>query len=781
MNSITCRPSHPLRRLIVAASLCVFALPAGAATLTVGAASSGCNHITIQAAVNAAQANAGADTIRVSRSAAWTAQAINITTDDELTVVGGYATCGSATPDGTQTVISGSGGAAAPVIVIRGNGTIFLRNLVIQDGDNPNGQGGGIDWRSGGILDIRDSAVINNIAGYGGGIYALGSSTISEVVVGDNVTIGFNTARFNGGGLLAAGLEFSVLGENTSVLFNEALGVSGDTGYGGGALVVSIDGLSSYLYLSAAGIGGVGVVYGNKAKHGGGVAVIGGVETARRARLLVFTRYANAPVRINGNSATERGGALYLRPDGDATAGQADADAKLWYAFITDNQAPAGGAIYLDSDPYGPIGLVGYWFSSAYINTLPDELPAGGLPCPDAAPCGAISDNLAESTNGAIIQYNEAGNFNGRRLLIQANQGARLIDMPGSDTRSLFLFNSLVTGNAMTQELIRDPGMEYGRMDFRHVTIADNAIGSPDVIASNYGVTIVNSLIWQPGRQPLAAGTEFLNSSYVISNDSSNVGGIVAAPRFVDPANGDYRLRAGSRGVDYAVIDTSAYALESRETLDGSAHTINVPNAGAGNPGIADVGAYERPALQPLVLNADFDSDLNLWEGLSDSFWDATQNASGSAGSGSVRIPLIVSPEGVGELPLQAGRSQCIHLPGPGIYTLNGYGRVVPSSNPPLTSNRARLVWELRTNGGASGCEDGSPSQSGTLNLASTSTWATAPAPAQIQLSTVSWTVNASLTVKLDVSGSPINPPNAWFDGIRVDVISDSIFRNGFD
>ena len=84
------------------------------------------------------------------------------------------------------------------MLTIRGNGTTYLRNLDIEDGDNPNGQGGGIDWRGGGILDIADTDIVNNVAGYGGGIYAQGSNTISEVVVGDSGQFRFNVFARNG-------------------------------------------------------------------------------------------------------------------------------------------------------------------------------------------------------------------------------------------------------------------------------------------------------------------------------------------------------------------------------------------------------------------------------------------------------------------------------------------------------------------------------------------------------------------------------------------------------
>lgn len=786
--------ARPTTRHAALAGLAVTALlapftPAAAAILTVGAPGSGCNHTNIQAAVNVANATPGADTIRIARSAVWTAQQITIDTNEEIHLIGGYATCTSPEPDGTATILSGAGGDARPVLTIRGNGFVFLRNLTIRDGDQAgSNQGGGINFVGGGTLDIANTSIIENTAGYGGGLYAQGTTITAEVLMRDNVTVGFNTARFNGGGLLVGGLEFSVLGANSSILFNEAIGESGDTGYGGGALVISTDDFPAYLHLSAAGIGGVGAVYGNEARHGGGLAIVGKVDSGRRAQARIFTRHAGAPVRINANTASGRGGGVYLATDVDASSGNAEAAAYLWYAHVDDNTAADGAAFYLNQDS---AFLTAGW-SRVVFNPLPDmglgdnylALPPGGLPCPNNGACGSISRNTATSSTGAVIKHHQSGWFIGRRLLIQGNQGARLVDMALSHTN----FNSLITGNTTTQELFRQPNEDGDHLTLRHVTIADNAIGAPHVIAVNDYLRLRNSLIWQPGKLALAAGANSTTIDYVLTNDLSNLPNgpaAIAAPRFVDPERGDYRLRAGSRSVDYATID-SDFPISSRETLDGMAHTIDVPNAGINAPNrIADVGAYERPALLPLVLNGDFDADLNLWSGLgmtAESSWDGAQNAAGPAGSGSVRIVYNTDPKTATQAPRLAGRSQCIHLPGPGVYQLNGWGRVVPSSMPPVTMNRARLTWELRYNGSLLGCENGAPDLSSIHQLATNATWTRPASPALIEVPAAVWTPNTSLTVRLDVLGGTLNPPSAWFDGITLDVIGDdTIFANGFE
>ena len=98
----------------------VLALVAGAgahaAVFTVGSpAGPGqpCTHGTIQSAINAADSSPGADTVRLTRSLTYQPEANSINTVQELTIEGGYATCTSGA-DSTNTIVSGTGGAAAP-------------------------------------------------------------------------------------------------------------------------------------------------------------------------------------------------------------------------------------------------------------------------------------------------------------------------------------------------------------------------------------------------------------------------------------------------------------------------------------------------------------------------------------------------------------------------------------------------------------------------------------------------------------------------------------------
>src|SRR5687768_17132562 len=285
---------------------------AAAAILTVGAPGSGCDHTSVQAAVNAAGSAVGTDEIRIARSAAWTAQQITIDTDEEIHLIGGYADCTSTTPDGTKTVLSGAGGDARPVLTIRGNGFVYLRGLTIRDGDQADDDnGGGINFAGGGILDITDSFITDNTANDGGGIYATGTTITAEVVLGADVTVSSNIARNSGGGMVSKSLETSIIGPGTAFLFNQALGQGGG-GYGGGLVVVS-DQLPSYAYIRSSGIGGLGVIYGNEAVHGGGVAVLVGGGTEQEAQARIYSTDPQQPVRIHGNQASVDGGGVYVR------------------------------------------------------------------------------------------------------------------------------------------------------------------------------------------------------------------------------------------------------------------------------------------------------------------------------------------------------------------------------------------------------------------------------------------------------------------------------------
>jgi hypothetical protein len=328
------------------------AAPAQAAVWTVGAVGTGCDFTNIQAAVDAARTAPGSDTIRIARSATWTAQQLAINDTNELTLEGGYATCSSPAPDNTKTILSGAGGDQRAVLTIRGNNAVYLRRLVIRDGDNLGdpGLGGGIDFRNPSVLEISDSDIINNEARTGGGIYAEGTATTSEVFVRDRTLIGFNEARASGGGVYAAGLEFVITGRDTTVLGNEAQGTQSGSGLGGGVRITSTDAFRAFLYVSSDGPGGLGSIHGNTARAGGGVAITVAGESENDSVLRLFSVYPDAPAAISDNTARALGGGIYLQPDQDVS-GNSFTRAELNGANLTGNEAPDGAAAFGSFDP----------------------------------------------------------------------------------------------------------------------------------------------------------------------------------------------------------------------------------------------------------------------------------------------------------------------------------------------------------------------------------------------------------------------------------------------
>jgi hypothetical protein len=181
------------------------------------------------------------------------------------------------------------------------------------------------------------------------------------------------------------------------------------------------------------------------------------------------------------------------------------------------------------------------------------------------------------------------------------------------------------------------------------------------------------------------------------------------------------------------------------------------------------------------VLNSDVDIDTRLWEPLvADVLSRDPLNASGAAGSGSLRID---APAAVAGQAIRYAR-QCVHLPGPARYTLNGWGRGgTPGGFPPPLLDSTQLRWELRHNGGED-CTAGTVAASGALNLSS-GDWRRPANPAVIDVLAGDWTIQSSLVIYLAVieNDPDRNVARGWFDGITLDVQApgDVIFADGFD
>ncbi|HET7844312.1 MAG TPA: hypothetical protein VFL14_09195 [Xanthomonadales bacterium] len=747
-----------------------------------------CDFATIQPALDAAAAHPGPDVIRVALNGSYTAQALRMQAQD-VVVVGGFATCASTSPTpGARTTISGAGGVADSVLVILGAGDRTLRNLVISGGDETDGgKGGGIDFEGTGSLRLEAVTLIQNRAGLGGGINFAGTAP-ATLRIGADVIVQNNVASGSGGGIRIEGDSVMLMRDpGTTVTGNEALGTLPDSGYGGGIEILE----DSVAQVASGGVGNSGVVSFNRAKYGGGIAMAPSESDFTESKLLMFTTEPQRPVRVNDNVATVAGGGIYvgaLNDFDDTNRGRLCA-----YEFRIDhNRAPEGAALWFGSEDE-----LGFWASSTGrfnvadivecdVPTLP--LPAPSVACAPGVPCNSIDANVAQQANGqpapgAIVYMEPTTSLVASRTSFVRNTGndlvlGRLSPSDADGTRSDFEA-CLIADNTLVARVM---ATELGAL--RNCTVAGNAIGFGSAFLMTRTAIVLDAIVWQPGTATLDAGVGFVGGGSVITNDPASfpsfIGGVVdRVPRFVDAARSDYRPRAASPAVDAAIAtpDTDADI-----DLLGAPRDVDLPLPVNG-AGPRDIGAYERQAVAPLVLNDTFEGDLNLWAEATAGVtaFDA-DNFAGGAGSGSQKIDWNNTPVVSSRV---TGRVQCVHLPGPGTYRLNGAAHT-SGSLPPITVQTAALAWEFRRDGGES-CNAGPADRSADFNVTTGAAWVLPATPAPIVVLPGEWTPNSSISVTTVVKASGTAAPprlQAWFDGVQLalDVApQDPVFRNGFE
>lgn len=578
----------------------------------VGADTQHCQYDDIQSAIDAV--GECPTIIDITREHLYTHQHLGIADKPNLTLQGwgDGVTCSMirgpldfppyAPPDSTAPLltISGSADGGGSVLYVTGGTHLAVRNLTISGGLTcADCSGGGIYFSGVGSLDITRSTISFNESGYGAGVNFIGGNGPQSTLTLDSDTLILsNTAGISGGGIRIeqnyARLDASA--PSTIIAFNKA-----PNGYGGGIELVG----AAEARIGSPGYGNLGVVYGNQAQYGGGVAVVSNSDGIAEAD--IFSTDATHPVTIQGNTASHSGGGIYLQPQADTLGSNHWVLVDLWDYRITDNIAAEGAAIYADVDSASPQCAE----SHVWLNT--DAPPAGSVRCVPSSDCNSIDGNVNEDpnanpTDGSTVLVQGittgaglnscSGELQANRLILRGNRGAHAIRGIGAH---LDLANTLIADNILGSDVVRlDDDADGGHVHVDHATIAGNAMSAGHVLSSAAGpLELFDSIVAQPGIASAdPAITDGSHAAHVLSNDRSTLPDTAymheGAPTFVDAAHGDYHLAPTSLGVD----DAPAAGGGDLERKPRAVDLPDVPN----QFGPMDLGAFE---IQPSCSNAD--------------------------------------------------------------------------------------------------------------------------------------------------------------------------------
>ncbi len=596
-----------LRTFALASCLLVAVLPvrSGAVEFRVGAVGdAACTHSTLLSALLAASFNGpGLDTIRIARNQMYTGVALPVN-GHSVRLIGGYATCASATSSGRTTLTGSTGSTSA--ITTSGSGAHVLELVNIEIADSP---GGGSATRLGGGLRIggdyrvqlRNSRIRNNIAAYGGGIHVAGVPGTHLLLETPANAIHANTATISGGGIHCTGPAQIELAAGAASVYENSAQDNGtdpaESGTGGG--IALFDGCS---LVQTGGPGASGVFANRAARYGGGYYL-------RNLARLRISGTGNGPARVIDNRVdlpspgdVTAGGGIAIRDPAGSSAFFSEALAEN--AWIDGNHAFQGSGVALLGG--------GRFYMRRTLN---------GAACHDPRHCSSLSFNGMDGSTmgvragalwaqtdatveitGTYIEGNSAligsalwTNGNARTYLdsvvLSGNFGATTLidaqDMNGNGT--MVLAWSTVTGNSYSganagKRVLR--AMQVPTADA--VRIHGSILGEPLMTGVEAAQVRSDCVLRDPAMQPLGAGGSITRQ------------GVLADPYgLAGPGAGNFHLANGNAvPVDWC---DASLAPRLRTDISGSAQVIDAIRTNL--HGIHDLGAHEFPDNDRIFAN----------------------------------------------------------------------------------------------------------------------------------------------------------------------------------
>jgi len=360
---------------------------------------------------------------------------------------------------------------------------------------------------------------------------------------------------------------------------------------------------------------------GGQALRGGGIDFNANIDL-----FLEDVRFANNGANApSGIGTTDRGGAISL---GFPASGSGVAGGRLHATdclFSGNDATLVGGAIYANGYD---ITLLRCVFDDNACPRVPamDPVPADGtggaiflnntgLVCDQST----FSNNFAADQGGAV-QISSSSTATFRRTEFLGNNAGRAGSPEGRggayyslDGRNVDVINCLFADNR--SEYFGPAIYSVGDSDIVHSTFAGNvsgnASGSAIEVPTNGTLRMSNCILRGSLDSFSGAGaktirhTNFVGSTGTVGAPNSG-GNFDGDPAFADPANGDYRLAAGSPCIDAgdSLADTgNVVQVDILEDFDGSVRGVgdpNTPNTGVSTWTICvDMGAFEFQAAEP--------------------------------------------------------------------------------------------------------------------------------------------------------------------------------------
>jgi len=492
--------------------------------------------------------------------------------------------------------------------------------VVVADGSNINENsaiaGGGI-YATGSTLniDISDSVLMGNTATTdGGGIY-INAGTLDFTGAW---TLRQNAAGVNGGAIAVLGTAQAnlIAGAYSLVYFNQALGGHGGMVYLGNNTTMKLyanSGSRMYIYANHAESNG-GALYAdsggyfdnygdvifdrNRADNGGAIFLSNGSRVWLDDYINIYPQlwdnradngsggaiYAVDSPRVecdgatfgadgDGNQAAVSGGAIYLN---NSTF---DADNCI---FQYNQAAEHGGAIAADNS--SSISVLANYISPSLLTARPSELEVLEGPTkmatpgdPGLGPCSAFSNNIADgdaddSGNGGAI-YSSSGTLSIAYTYLYNNSAVRggAVYQDGA-AASAEVSNSLIYNNTSGSGLGAGIRTEGGEFTVTHATLANNINGAGYSQSTTNGHA-TNSIAWGNSHGGFWVTSGTLTGEFNI-DQSGNVGANIN-PRFVDAANGDFRLQNSSPAIDTCSSGLSP-DLRNRQRPNGAGYDMGV-------------------------------------------------------------------------------------------------------------------------------------------------------------------------------------------------------------